>query len=234
MSSGRVGVVDGTQPSLHRVADEPTTLEIDGLRWVVSGTYLALGLPGSPVFDVFDTDERLLYEWAPDVRMCPSWVELEVDGGEEPDFRCRIELRDDAPRMVELGWRARENQKEIRQKHLREVEVAELVNMVYGPWVVELRGVWRDKPGMALPTKIDSEQMRVIRRLLYDLRTGRRHIDSELLRQVADVYRANFASAPAQAVARAFGVKQRMAHEYVRRARERGFLPPTTQGKKKA
>jgi hypothetical protein len=65
-------------------------------------------------------------------------------------------------------------------------------------------------------------------------RFGRRHVNAELLRQVAEVYRANFDKAPAEAVARIFGVKQRMAHEYVRRARERGFLRPTTQGKKKA
>ena len=47
------------------------------------------------------------------------------------------------------------------------------------------------------------------------------------------MYRANFDNAPAEAIARTFGVKPRMAHEYVRRARERGFLPPDTQGKKK-
>lgn len=63
---------------------------------------------------------------------------------------------------------------------------------------------------------------------------GRRYIDDELLSQVAEVYRSNFDRAPAEAVARTFSVKARMAHEYVRRARERGFLPPTTQGKKKA
>ncbi len=63
---------------------------------------------------------------------------------------------------------------------------------------------------------------------------GRRRVNTELLRQVAEIYRANFDSAPTEAVARTFGVKQRMAHEYVRRARERGFLPPTTQGKKRA
>ena len=81
--------------------------------------------------------------------------------------------------------------------------------------------------------EIGTEQHRVIRGFLYDLRAGRRHVDAELLRQVADVYRANFDRAPAEAVARTFGVKQRMAHEDVRRARERGFLPRTTQGKKK-
>lgn len=208
----------------RRVSDEPETIEDDGLRIRVSGDYVA-----------FDMDETPLAEgqWSPSARMLPAWVEFELDGRDEPDFYCRIELRDDVPRVVELGWRARENQSEIRQKHLRAVEVAALVNEVYGMWAVELRDVWRDRDGMVLPAEIGTEQHRVIRGFLYDLRAGRRHVDAELLRQVADVYRANFDRAPAEAVARTFGVKQRMAHEYVRRARERGFLPPTTQGKKK-
>ena len=91
----------------------------------------------------------------------------------------------------------------------------------------------RDNLGMAIRTELDPEQERVIRGLLQDLRAGRRPVKAELLRQVAEVYRANFDKAPAEAVARTFRVKPRMAHEYVRRARERGFLPPTTQGKKK-
>lgn len=207
----------------HHVS-EPETIEDDGLRFRVSGDYMAVGENMVPLAEG---------EWMPSPRMLPTWVEFEFCGQDEPDFYCRVELRDDVPRMVELGWRARENQSEIRQKHLREAEVADLVNIVYGTWVVELRDVWRDKPGMALHAEIDSEQMRVIRGFLHDLRAGRRHVNTELLRQVAEVYRANFDNAPAQAVARTFGVKQRMAHEYVRRARERGFLPPTTQGKKK-
>jgi len=158
--------------------------------------------------------------------MLPTWVEFELDGHDEPDFHCRVEIRDMVPRLVELGWRARENQSEIRQKHLREAEVSTVVNAVHGSWVVEIR----DDEGIP---GIDDEQSQIIRGLLHDLRAGRRHVNAELLRQVAAVYPANFDDAPPQAVARTFGVKQRMAHEYVRRARERGFLPPTTQGKKK-
>jgi hypothetical protein len=92
-------------------------------------------------------------------------------------------------------------------------------------WIVELRDVWRDEDGIVLPTEIGTDQERVIRGYLTDLRTGRRHVNAELLKQVAEVYRANFDNAPAEAVARTFWVKPRMAHEYVKRARDRGFLP---------
>jgi hypothetical protein len=200
----------------HHVS-EPETIEDNGLRIRVSGDYMAVGEHGVHVAEG---------EWMPSPTMLPTWVEFELDGHDEPDFHCRVEIRDKVPRLVELGWCAREHQSEIRQKHLRETEVSTVVNAVYGSWVVEIRD---DKgiPG------IDDEQSRIIRGLLHDLRAGRRHVNAELLQQVAAVYRANFNKAPAEAVARTFGVKQRMAHEYVRRARERGFLPPTTQGKKK-
>lgn len=202
----------------HRIRNDET-VEWDRLRFVVSGEYA-----------VFSPDG----EWGAVTRWLPTWVDFELHGQDEPNFHCRIELRESVPRVVELGWRASENQGEIRQKHLRDAEVSAIANLVYGTWVVELKDVWPDKDGTALPAKFGTEQARKIQNFLLDLRSGRRHVNAELLRQVADVYRENFDKAPAEAVARTFNVKPRMAHEYVRRARERGFLPPTTQGKKKA
>jgi hypothetical protein len=232
----------------HHIGDPRTIKTADGrMQFVVSGDFVAFGIDKAPLFATEggtpgritkrrpDSEGAPLVEgeWSPSVRFLPTWVEFDLYGHDEPDFHCRIELRDDVPRLVELGWRASENQKEIRQKHLRATEVADIVNTVYRTWVAEVRDVWSDKHGIGIPT-IGDEQIRIIRNLVDDLRAGRRHINAELLRQVAEVYRANIDKAPAEAVARTFGVKQRMAHEYVRRARERGFLPPTTQGKKKA
>lgn len=236
----------------HRIGETRTVETEDGLMgWVVSGDHVAISMAGQPVFDAAgdlvrhaDSDSNPLAEgeWSPSVRFFPTWVEFELRGRGYPDFHCRIELRGDIPRMVEFGWRSTEDQPEIRQKHLRALEVAAVLDMVYGMWVIEVRDLWRDRDGIAVPTGIavpdfdtgfDAEQVRVVHGLLYDMRAGRRHVDAALLRQVAEVYRANFDKAPAEAVARTFGVKPRMASEYVRRARERGFLPPTTQGKKK-
>ena len=214
---------------------DPQTIEGNGFRFRVSGDYIAFGIKDAPSFDRDGTTPLAEDEWSPSARMLPMWVEFEFCGRDEPDFHCRVELRDDVPRVVELGWHARENQTEIRQKHLRAAEVSEIANLVYGMWVVELRNVWHDKDGMAVDNfpGDDEVQNRLIDGFLLDLRAGRRHVNAELLKQVAEVYRANYDHAPAEAVAKTFGVKQRMAHEYVRRARERGFLPRTTQGKKK-
>lgn len=230
----------------HHVHDGKT-IEEGNLRFSISGDYAWFGLGGAPVFNM---DGELLgqlgadgaltpldkCQWTPSARLLPAWVEFEFFGRDEPDFHCRIELRDDVPRVVEWGWRARENQTEIRQKHLRASEVSDIADLVYGMWAIEFHDTWRDKPGTLLNNfpGDDEDQTRRIRGFLQDLRAGRRRVSAELLRQVAEVYRANFDAAPTEAVARTFGVKQRMAHEYVRRARERGFLPPTTQGKKRA
>lgn len=162
----------------------------------------------------------------------PTWMEYATDGYDGPNQFCRVELRDDIPRLVELTWSATENQTEIRQKHLRDTNVADIIDVLYGMLVIEIR----DGEAVLNLGEEGSRQDVEIRNFIADTRLGKgkRRITTELLRQVADVYRANVDTAPTEAVARTFGVKPRMASTYVQKARERGFLPPTTQGRKKA
>lgn len=234
----------------HRIGDAPTRgyeLADGRIRFVISNDFLACGIHGEPIFAVegekpgriagqlADSDGSPLAEgeWSPSIRFLPAWVECDLIGHNAPDRHLRVELRDGVPRLVELTFCTDPDQGEVRQKHLRATELAGLVNTIYRHWIFEVRDVWRDSPGgIAIPA-IGEEQHRVLRNLVDDMRTGRRYVDAELLREVAEVYRANFDHAPAEAVAGKFGVKPRMAHEYIKRARERGFLPPTTQGKKK-
>jgi hypothetical protein len=162
----------------------------------------------------------------------PRWIEIQVKGHDGPNQYARVEIRDDVPRLVELCWRAEEHQSEIRQKHLREAIVATILD-VYAMTVIDRQG---DKAVLNIGEE-GSAQDRKIRQLLNELelaRKGKRPVTSELLRQVADVYRANIDKAPTEAVARTFGVRSRMASTYVQRARERGLLPPTTQGIRRA
>lgn len=162
----------------------------------------------------------------------PTWVEIEVNGHDEPNLFARVEIRDDVPRLVELGWRASERQTEIRQKDLRETAVATILDDVYAMTIIEVR----DGEAVLNVGAEGSEQDRKMRNLLEELRVGKgkRIISAELLSQVADVYRANIDHAPTEAVARTFGVRSRMASGYVQRARQHGYLPPTKQGKKQA
>jgi hypothetical protein len=196
---------------LARYADigDDTVVETDDYRLAWSGEYMVVGN-----------------------RWLPTWLEFETDGHDEPNSYCRVEIRDDVPRLVELGWRVREHQSEIRQKYLRETNVAAIVDVLYAMTITEVR----DGEAILNLGAQGSDQDRKIRGFLGELRLGKgkRTITSELLRQVADVYRANIDHAPTEAVARTFGVRSRMASGYVQRAREYGFLPPTKQGKKQA
>jgi hypothetical protein len=130
----------------------------------------------------------------------PTWLEFESDGHDEPNQYCRVEIRNDVPRLVELGWRVSEHQSEIRQKYLRETEVSGILDVLYAMTVVEVR----DGKGIPNLGDLRSEQDRRIRDFLYESRLdrGKRLVTNDLLRQVAQVYRANINHAPTQAVAR--------------------------------
>ncbi len=65
-----------------------------------------------------------------------------------------------------------------------------------------------------------------------EVRTARKtKITDELLREVADVYRANVDDKPTTRVAEHFSREHRTAALYVKRARERGFLGAAAVGK---
>ena len=51
---------------------------------------------------------------------------------------------------------------------------------------------------------------------------------------MAQVYRENINGTPTKAVGETFNVQSRMASKYVEAARQRGYLPRTERGKKKA
>jgi hypothetical protein len=148
---------------------------------------------------------------------------------EEPDLYARVEIRDDVPRLVELGWRAAKRQREIQQKDLRTTQIAKILDNVYGPTVVPIQD------GLALLNTgpEGSEADRMVRSLLEEIRAGKgkRKITPEFLQQVAAVYRAHSGRKPTQMVARTFDVEHRQASNYVQLARERGFLAPSTRGK---
>ena len=190
----------------RRVGDD-TVIETGDFRLAYSGEYMVAG-----------------------DRWLPTWMEFETDGhDDEPNQYCRVEIIDDAPRLVELGWRVRGNRSEIRQTHLRNTQVSMIVDVLYAMAVIEVR----DGKGVADLGEEGSEQDSKIREFLYAMRTERRLTTADYKR-AAQVYRDNFHGAPTQAVADAFGVRHRRAGGIVKECRNRGFLSKTTtQGAKK-
>ncbi|MCF6391043.1 hypothetical protein L2K20_29135 [Mycobacterium sp. MBM] len=170
----------------------------------------------------------------------PKWIELDTSGGAEPDRHVRVELRDGSPVLTELSWKAGPGQGEIRQKHLKQTEIAKLVTdlVVSVMPTTDLVPVDSDLGRIEEAPEVAAlRQSKAAARKFVDrqrLARARRVITPELLQEVAKVYRDNINGAPTKAVGEMFNVQPRQASKYVDAARQRGFLPATVRGQKKA
>jgi hypothetical protein len=171
----------------------------------------------------------------------PTWIEVTITGGADPDRRVRVELRDGAPQIVELALTSEPHQGEIRQKHYRDVDLATLAtDAVIGMcWKAPPRP---EDPSLTYQEQIGRwvDQMRVSKRAAAKFVERQRRpreyrviTDDSFLKSVAEVYKDNFDGAPRKAVAHHFGVTDRVASTYIGKARFKGFLSPTKQGQKK-
>jgi hypothetical protein len=179
----------------------------------------------------------------------PARLEL-VTAGVEPEIYARIEVDENRSRLGELRFLSTDpDSRGVRQSDLRAVEVAQLLEdfvalftLGYGLIPHTYRG--KDAPAEGIPTYalefvgsvVEGEGLDpAFSNLARSLRRSRhRDITPALLEKVAEVYRGNFDRAPTKAVEHHFQVSQRMAAEYVSRARGAGMLPPTSRGKKQA
>ena len=173
-------------------------------------------------------------------RYLPTWLELTLEGHDGPNLFRRIEVRDGRPELVAMSWWSMPGQREIKQKDLRNMPVALILDELYPAFIVH---VDHDNNFVELAVHPELAARGESPQGFYDFRNfidqlrarpGNRTITPAFLESVAEVYRRNIDHAPTQAVARTFNVKPRMASNYVDRARGAGYLPPTKQGKKNA
>lgn len=155
-----------------------------------------------------------------------EWVSQRRHGRGNPDMFVKVAVRDGSPQVVELSFISQRGQSEVRPKHVRDLDLEQLAKDLYAFEVVDAdlddgTAVW-ERANLAADKFIGRQR----------LPRDYRRIDDALLREVAEVYRANFSSAPTQAVAKHFGVKDRMAATYVKKARDRNLMSQTKQGKK--
>ncbi len=167
----------------------------------------------------------------------PAWVSQRRHGGSSPDMFVKVAVRDGAPQLVELSFISQPGQSEVRPKHFRAIDPDQLARDLYAGDVMEIvfdsHGMEVYQDGCPASWEVANRAATKLIELQRRPREYRR-IDDKLLREVAEVYRANIRTAPTKAVAKHFVVKDRMAATYVQRARGRGFLPKTKQGKKQA
>lgn len=167
----------------------------------------------------------------------PTWFEITVGGDDgEPVTFARVEAREDGPTLVDLRLTSPDIEtRGIKQADLRSIEVRALVEDLTAGFTIRIKGHWRHEIEAVVPVPDSVDYADAVRRIVR-MRSGKgtREITPKLLERVADIYRANIDSAPTAAVRKAYQVSPRMAAEYVSRARKRGLLPPTKQGKKRA
>ncbi len=174
----------------------------------------------------------------------PRLIELTTTGGADPDLYAKVELRDGSPVLTELSWKSGPGQGEIRQKHLRQTDVAKLVTDLVvstirrgqAASVPLMNGDVLDVEAITEHKRLARESKATARRFVERQRLPRvrREMTDEFLQQVADVYRDNFDKAPTKAVGQIFNVQARQASMYVDKARQKGYLPKTVRGQKKA
>jgi len=166
----------------------------------------------------------------------PKVLELAGGAAGELEVYARVEVSASGSRLVELRLTNSDPDAQgIRQADLRDVQVSALTEALVAGFTFR---VDRDETGTVTvdPPHPDTRAYTDALRFVGRLRSGRtsRNITPLLLERVARIYRDNIAGNPTQAVEHHFQVSQRMAAEYVSRARKRGLLPLTKKGKKQA
>ena len=166
----------------------------------------------------------------------PRVLELVVGGEGDTEAYARVEVSESGSRLVELRFTSDDPDGQgIRQADLRGVQVSALTEALVAGFTFR---VDRDDSGAVTvqTPHPDTKTYEDAQRFVGRLRSGRtsRDITPQLLAHVAKVYRDNISGHPNKAVEHHFQVGQRMAAEYVSRARKRGLLPPTKKGQKRA
>lgn len=183
-------------------------------------------------------------EWdAPYVRVgdraMPERIEVTFPSTADkwPALTMTIEVRNGVPQCTEVAVRAHEDGREVRSVDLKAVRLEDWVEAISAYAAMD---VVEQPDGSLEVTKtfypsgspVGERELRARRDQVRSARAAaRRKITDELLELVAATYRANAGDRPVEAVRTAFATSPRTAARYVEMARQRGMLPPTTQGK---
>ena len=168
-------------------------------------------------------------------RELPRVIEMTQRHKGEPRLHLfvRVEVIDGVPECRRVELRADPGGRQIRQVDLRDLNVADMVEMMAA---ITARRIVEERDGQAIRTLIEFGEkpyFEAVKRVRGARRSASaRRVTPAFLEDVAKIYRDHFEDAPTRAVALAFNVGPRMASVYVQKAREAGYLNPTTRGKK--
>src|SRR5829696_3111657 len=170
----------------------------------------------------------------------------------EPNINLTWQVRNGAPECIDVHIERAEGGHEIRVSGLAGIRIEDCLGLAV-KLMLSLRDDYSDEPGPTNraiaawlePATLTTAGEIQTARQWFDFDRGRDavaqtqaargarkvKITDALLREVADIYRANVSGKPTQAVAGHFDRGHRSAALYIKRARERGFLGRAIKGK---
>jgi hypothetical protein len=159
-------------------------------------------------------------------RLVPRLVYVDFPGVDgQPRLTMTIDSSSGVPRCTDLRIESVEGGHEVRTKDLRAVEVDNWIEAIVPLTTSQV--VSEGDGGVNAVIRVpdsDSADFKAARATLRQARlVGRRKLDDDLYRRVAEVYKSEELR-PAEAVRLAFGVKDRTAFRYIAEARKRGLL----------
>lgn len=150
-----------------------------------------------------------------------------------PGLELDVEVVRGVPQCRRITIVAADDGEEVRQVDVAAVRIDEWVEAITAafakPCTDTADGNVRIRPQTAEEEAGARDRIARARRL-----ARRGGPEAAHLEDVARIYREHLDNAPARAVARALGVGERQAGNYIAAARREGFLPPTTRGRKRA
>jgi hypothetical protein len=161
-------------------------------------------------------------------RLLPRRIDVTLQSTVDdlPSLMMTIEVREGIPQCTQVTIRSTETGREVRSVDLRAARLEDWLESIVASAAAE-----PTEHGYVIDDRMPAELAAERKRVRYVRAGARRTITDDLLRQVAEIYRANASDRPTEAVLVAFGTSPRTAARYVQQAREREFLPPTTPGK---
>jgi hypothetical protein len=158
-------------------------------------------------------------------RAIPRIIEVVFPGVEgQPKLDMTIDSSDGVPRCRVVRIESVEKGREIRTKDFRAIAIDDWIESIVSACSDELVVHEDGTTSVELRShKSDVDLRETVSQLRTARRADRRIVNDELLRKVAETYRAQDRHA-VDAVAVAFGCSYRTAARYVREARNRGFL----------
>lgn len=162
----------------------------------------------------------------------PTHFEMSWPGAEgHPGLEMTFAVIDGVPQCREVRIRSVDDGRPVRTADLRALRMDDFTEAAS----VLVAQHWVDTSDDGVVSTVTTNRQvdvdAAFKTITAARKDSRRRITDDLLREVAEVYRGTPGPHPTKAVADHFEVKSRTAGDYVRAARDKGFLGPAAKGK---